>query len=147
MRFRRRFEVAAPAAAVAEFHRSRASLEAITPPFVPLRVERAPERLAAGDEMVLRMWLGPVPVRWVARVEESGPGGFVDRQVEGPFRSWRHRHGFRALAEGRTEVVDEIEAEIGGGLLDRLVAAAMWLGLPALFAFRGWKTRRLLERR
>ncbi len=146
MRFRRRFEVAAPIAAVAEFHRSRASLEAITPPLVPLRVERAPERLAAGDEMVLRMWLGPVPVRWVARVEESGPGGFVDRQVEGPFRSWRHRHRFRELADGRTEVVDEIEAEIGGRLRDRLVAAGMWIGLPALFAFRGWKTRRLLER-
>ncbi len=110
-----------------------------------MRVEEAAERLSAGDRMVLRMWMGPVPVRWVALIEESGPDGFVDTQIEGPFRRWRHRHRFKALAGGRTEVVDEIEAELGGGLLDRLVAAAMWVGLPLLFAYRGWKTRRLLE--
>jgi hypothetical protein len=28
-----------------------------------------------------------------------------------------------------------------------VIGLAMWLGLPFLFAFRAWKTRRLLEPR
>ena len=26
-----------------------------------------------------------------------------------------------------------------------LVGVLMWIGMPALFAYRGWKTRRMLE--
>jgi ligand-binding SRPBCC domain-containing protein len=84
-------------------------------------------------------------VRWEARVEEVSPTGFLDRQVRGPFEAWAHRHSFVAVDEETTGIVDEVEAQLKWHALWGLVGLAMWLGLPLLFAYRGYKTRRLLE--
>lgn len=144
MRFRRSFHVDAPAGRVVEFHRAAASLAAITPPLGPVRVEAPGGTLDSGDEVVLHMWVGPVPVRWVARIEEVAADGFLDRQVEGPFASWVHRHRFFAEGASRTRVEDEVVGQLKRHLLWGPVGLAIWLGLPALFAFRAWRTRRLL---
>ena len=154
MRFERSFSVEAPLDEVAAFHGSAASLKAITPPMVPMRLLEIPETLAPGQEMSFKMWLGPVPVVWRAGLEalgdaESASGevaGFVDRQLQGPFESWVHTHRFVAEGPGRTRVEDRIEARVRKHLLWGPLAYKMWLGLPVLFAYRRWKTRRLLER-
>lgn len=143
--YRHTFRVQAPQAEVAAFHAAASSLGAITPPLLPMQLHHAPERLGQGDEMSFTLWMGPLPVRWLARVEEASPGGFVDRQVAGPFGAWTHRHRFLAVDEATTEVVDEVEARLKAHPLWGAVGLAMWLGLPLLFAYRGWKTRRLLE--
>jgi ligand-binding SRPBCC domain-containing protein len=146
MKFQRTFRVQAPLARVADFHRQAASLKAITPPLIPMQLHRAPEQMADGDEMEFAMWLGPLPVRWLARVEDVSDEGFLDRQLRGPFAQWAHRHTFVRVDEGTTEVIDEVKARLKPHLLWGPVGLAMWLGLPLLFAFRGWQTRRLLER-
>jgi len=146
VRYRHSFRLHAPRDAVAEFHRRGESLAAITPPGLPMRFLGAlPERLATGDTMSFRMWVGPVPVTWTARIEDVGPEGFVDRQLAGPFASWVHRHRFVAEAEGTTVVEDEIEARLAPHPLWGPVGLAMWVGLPLVFAWREWKTRRLLS--
>ena len=145
MRFQHRFRVRAPRARVAEFHTQSVSMAAITPPPMIVRVHRAPERLGSGDEMDFTLWAGPVPLRWVARIENASPEGFTDRQVRGPFASWRHNHGFVCVSEVETDVVDQVEAELKRHPFWWLAGALMWIGMPALFAYRGWKTRRILE--
>jgi ligand-binding SRPBCC domain-containing protein len=95
--------------------------------------------------MEFTVWLGPLPVRWKARVEDVSATGFVDRQVVGPFAAWVHRHTFAQLAGGGTGVLDEVEARLKPQALWGLVGLAIWIGLPLLFAYRGWTTRRLLE--
>ena len=145
MKYRHTFRVRAPLADVAGFHTSAASLKAITPPLIPMQLHQAPQRMGDGDEMGFTMWMGPLPVRWEARVEDVSPTGFLDRQVRGPFETWAHRHTFVQIAEDSTEVLDEVEASLKPHVLWSLVGLAMWLGLPLLFAYRGWKTRRLLE--
>ena len=145
MRFRHTFQVRASVCKVAAFHTAAANMKAITPPLIPMRLHQAPVDLAEGDEMSFTMWLGPMPVRWVAEFEEVSTSGFVDRQQEGPFRSWQHRHSFVKIEAEITEVLDEVEAELRPHFLRGPVGLAMWLGLPLLFAYRGWKTRRLLE--
>jgi ligand-binding SRPBCC domain-containing protein len=145
VKYQHTFRVRAPLADVVRFHTSAASLEAITPPLVPMQLHHAPEQMGDGDEMEFTMWLGPLPVRWVARVEDVSPAGFLDRQVRGPFEAWAHRHTFVQVEEGTTEVSDEVEARQKPQALWELVGLAMWLGLPLLFAYRGRKTRRLLE--
>ncbi len=97
------------------------------------------------DEMDFTMWVGPLPVHWVARVEDVSPTGFLDRQVRGPFASWAHHHSFVAVDEAATQVIDEVDAQLKPHLFWRSVGLAMWLALALLFAYRGWKTRRLLE--
>ena len=145
MKYRHTFQVRAPLADVVEFHTSASSLKAITPPLIPMQLHHAPEQMDDGDEMGFTMWMGPLPVRWEARVEDVSPAGFLDRQVRGPFGAWAHRHTFAQLGEGESEVLDEVEASLKPHALWGAVGLAMWLGLPLLFAYRGWKTRRLLE--
>ena len=143
--YRHRFNVRAPLAQVAEFHAQSASMGAITPPPIIAQIQRAPARLAEGDEMEFTLWLGPLPLRWLARIEDVSPTGFVDRQVRGPFAEWRHRHSYNELPDGGTEVLDEITVTPQAHPFWGLVGRLMWLNLPILFAYRGWKTRRILE--
>ena len=71
MKYAHRFRVEAPLAAVAEFHSRSASMPAITPPPMIVRVHAAPAVLAEGDTMDFTLWAGPIPVRWVARIEDA----------------------------------------------------------------------------
>lgn len=145
MKYEHRFRVRAPLAAVADFHRMAASMPAITPPPMIVRVHRAPAQLGSGDEMDFTLWAGPVPLHWLARIEDASPAGFTDRQLRGPFAAWAHRHSFVRVTDEITEVVDQVEATLKKHPFWGLAGAAMWAGMPLLFAFRGWKTRRLLE--
>jgi len=147
MKYEHRFRVRAPLAAVAEFHSRSASMPAITPPPMIVRVHAAPPRLGEGDEMDFTLWAGPLPLRWLAKIENVSPGGFTDRQLRGPFAAWTHRHSFVRIAERETEVVDEVQAEVKRHPFWGPVGLLMWAGMPLLFAFRGWRTRQLLERK
>jgi ligand-binding SRPBCC domain-containing protein len=146
MNFTRSFEVRAPLAQVRDFHARAASLVTLTPPLMPMQLEHAPSVLQSGDTMTFRVWLGPLPIRWTARIEDAGLAGFTDRQLAGPFAEWVHRHAFEPTGPRTTRVIDSIRARLRQHLLWGPAGLAMWIGLPLLFAFRGWKTRRLLER-
>ncbi len=145
MKYHHTFIVKAPIETVAAFHRQSSSMAAITPPPVIVRIHQAPALLKDGDEMDFTLWLGPLPIHWLARIEQASPTGFVDRQLRGPFTQWVHTHTFRAIDPTTTEVIDEVEVVPGTNPFWRLVGYGMWFNLPILFAFRGWKTRRLLE--
>ncbi len=145
MQYRHTFQVRAPLARVVDFHGASSSLKAITPPLIPMQLHRAPATLGDGDEMAFTMWLGPLPVRWEARVEDVSAAGFLDRQLRGPFASWAHRHRFVTVGEAATEVLDEVEARLKPHLFWGAVGLVMWIGLPLLFAYRASKTRQLLE--
>lgn len=148
MKFTRSFRVARPRAEVAAFHRRASSLKSITPPFAPMRfLAPLPAELSSGDEMTFQLWMGPIPVRWQARIENLSEAGFWDRQLAGPFASWLHHHRFEEDGPGATLVHDEIEADLSRHPLWFGVGLAMWVTLPGLFAYRGWQTRRLLEGR
>ena len=67
MNYHHRFRVQASLARVAEFHSHAASMAAITPPPIVVKVQRAPAVLADGDEMAFTMWLG-LPVLFAFRV-------------------------------------------------------------------------------
>lgn len=145
MHYNHRFEVAAPHQQVVAFHRRSASMGAITPPPVIVRVHEAPELLTEGDEMRFTLWLGPLPLHWHARIEDTTEMGFLDRQLSGPFKRWDHRHRFEVIDEQNTAVIDEITAELSANWFWKIVGMGMWLNLPLLFAFRAWKTKRLLS--
>jgi ligand-binding SRPBCC domain-containing protein len=147
MIFRHSFTVAAPIQAVAEFHAASTSMAAITPPPIIVKIRQAPAQLAEGDEMDFTMWLGPVPVHWLASIGQVSPAGFTDRQVRGPFKCWQHRHSFVAVDEQNTRVDDQVTYSIQRHPWWGPVGLGMTLGLPVLFAFRGWKTKKLLNGR
>ena len=145
MKFEHRFRVRASVEEVAVFHSNPASMAAITPPPIVARIHSAPQTLASGDRMAFTLWAGPVPIHWDAAIEDASGEGFTDRQISGPFATWSHRHGFQRVDAGATDVVDRVEATYKKSLWWGLVGRLMWLGMPALFAYRAGKTRKLLE--
>jgi ligand-binding SRPBCC domain-containing protein len=145
MKYVHRFVVQAPLSAVKHFHTRASTLKDITPPLIFMQVHNAPAVMGEGDTMDFTMWLGPIPIRWCARIENEHPRGFWDRQVSGPFASWLHHHSFAPLGPDQTEVLDEVEATLHSNWYYRIVGVAMWVGLPLLFAYRSWRTRSLLQ--
>jgi ligand-binding SRPBCC domain-containing protein len=143
--FQHRFRVHAPVAKVSEFHQDPRALKSLTPPPVFVQLHRA-EPLAEGSKVDFTLWLGPLPVRWVAVHSLVDPKhGFSDTQLIGPFKLWFHRHSFMPIDAHTTEVVDEIEAAHTNHLLWGLISRLMWLNLPILFWYRARLTRRKIE--
>ncbi len=143
-KYNHKFVLDAPIESVRDFHCHSSSMGAITPPPIIVRIHEAPEVLEDGDQMDFTMWMGPLPIRWVAEIEKHQPDSFIDRQLRGPFTLWEHRHTFIAVDENRTEVHDEVSAILSTNWFWRALGFGMWLNMPVLFAFRAWKTKRIL---
>lgn len=114
----RRQLVPAPRAEVFAFFADAHNLEAITPEFLRFRVTTpGPIPMAPGTRIEYRLSLYGVGFRWRTHIEIWEPGvRFVDVQLSGPYRSWRHTHEFED-APGGTRVSDRVEYELPLGPL------------------------------
>lgn len=136
------FVVPASLERVAEFHRDARALKKLTPPPMIARMHLV-EPLAEGSRARFTLWLGPIPIRWLAvhsRVDALH--GFTDTQVSGPMKFWQHTHQFTALDEKTTRVSEHIEYEHKAGLpglFTRILFSRV--GLRFLFAYRALVTR------
>ncbi|MCS3918348.1 hypothetical protein Q2T83_17660 [Fervidibacter sacchari] len=146
MKFRHAFKISAPIAVVVAFHRDPVNLVALAPFPVWVKLLSAPRLLRAGDEVEFCVWVGFIPIRWVARIVQIDEASFTDVQILVPFRHWVHRHRFVPQSDGTTLIVDEIDAALSWHPIRLLVGLLMWLGLPLLFAYRRKATQRLISR-
>jgi ligand-binding SRPBCC domain-containing protein len=111
---------------VFSFYADAFNLEAITPPWLGFRVVTpGPIEMQPGAMIEYRLKLHGIPVRWLTEIEIWEPGRrFVDIQVRGPYRLWRHTHSFED-DPGGTRVRDSVSYEIPlgplGELADRLM--------------------------
>jgi ligand-binding SRPBCC domain-containing protein len=65
--------------------------------------------ISLGEEVTWRAWHLGIPLQMTSRITEMRiPDYFVDEQVRGPFRRFRHVHEFSQDAAGTT-MVDRIE--------------------------------------
>lgn len=77
--------------------------------------------ISLGEEVTWRAWHFGVPIRMTSRITQmEAPDFFVDEQVKGPFRRFRHVHEFGEDSEGTT-MVDRVEFAAPFGLLGRVV--------------------------
>jgi ligand-binding SRPBCC domain-containing protein len=99
------------------------NLNRITPPWLRFRIVTPGEiTMAPGTIIEYRLRLRGVPIRWRTRITEwQPPHRFVDEQVSGPYRRWRHEHSFEPDPHG-TRARDRVEYDVAGGrIVDRLV--------------------------
>ena len=125
-RLRRRQQVGGDLRKVFAFFKSPHNLEAITPPWLRFRVIEASDReVREGTRIAYRLRLNGIPVRWESRIAEYRENEmFADEQLVGPYRSWYHRHLFRAVPGG-VEIEDAVEYRMPFGLLGRLAHALL----------------------
>lgn len=144
---RREQTLDSPMDKVFAFFAEPANLEAITPAWLRFRIHTA-GAIRMGSGTLIRYalrWRG-LPLSWTTRIAEwNPPNGFVDVQLQGPYRLWEHTHNFQAVGSG-TEVRDVVRYALPFGLLGRL-AHAGWVraDLNTIFDYRAQKVSELLE--
>jgi ligand-binding SRPBCC domain-containing protein len=117
--FKAELWVPRPRDEVFEFFADAANLDAITPPWVRFRtVTPAPIKMGVGTIIDHRLRIRGFPVRWRSKITAwEPPRRFVDEQVRGPYRLWRHEHEFEEH-NGGTLVRDHVQYAV---LFDFLV--------------------------
>ena len=134
---------------VFEFHEQPNALSLLTPPWEQARVIRPANISDVGSRAVVEMDVfGLFTKKWVAEhTVYNPPNLFEDIQIEGPFKSWRHRHIVEPHPDGAV-LRDEITYEPPLGFLGRLISPLLVeRRLEKVFNYRHEVTRRWCETR
>ncbi|PHJ57845.1 cyclase [Nostoc linckia z18] len=144
LHFKHSSVINAPPEVVWKFHERPDILKLLTPPWQPVQVVRRDGGLDVGAITEFRLFLGPVPLTWLARhIEHEKYRLFVDEQISGPFESWIHRHEFEPEDSGKTRLTDAISFSMPGGETVEFISG--WLvqaQLEAMFRYRHYITKR-----
>jgi ligand-binding SRPBCC domain-containing protein len=98
------------------------NLETLTPPWLRFRIVTPPPiQMRQGTTIDYRLRVFGVPIRWSSEIEVwRPPFEFVDIQVKGPYKLWRHTHRFQEC-QGGTRISDTVNYSLPLGPLGRLV--------------------------
>jgi len=119
------------------------NLEAITPPWLRFRVREASEEpLREGSRIRYRLKVHGIPFSWTSLISKwDPPHVFVDEQLKGPYRLWRHTHSFESLGDA-TLVGDHVEyAMLGGRLINSFFVRR---DLERVFDYRAERLKALM---
>lgn len=140
------------------FHSGVSGLEAVTPDWLGLRVERVigpdgaadPDILESGSEIALSIrpfGVGPRQ-HWTSvitdRERKNGAAYFRDEMVHGPFDRWEHTHSFFADGD-RTIIRDRVAYDLPFGPLGDAAEPLSTPGFAAMFRTRHQLAKARLE--
>ena len=143
----RRQEIPRPRSDVFEFFSDPFNLERITPGFLRFQIlSSRPIVLAAGTHLEYSLALFGVRFHWETLIEQWLPEErFVDVQLRGPYKLWRHTHTFTKMGNDRTLMADRVEYALPGGVVAKpahtLLVAPI---LKRIFDYRGRMIDRML---
>ena len=147
MRYVAESTINAPPERVFAFHELPDALERLTPRWAGSRVITHAPTVGVGSRTVCDIRVAPFV--WVrtelVHTACDRPRMFVDEQVRGPFRAWRHQHIVTPEGDG-AKLTDIVDVEPPLGFLGRLFAPVLILPrLRRLFAYRHDVTRAWCE--
>jgi ligand-binding SRPBCC domain-containing protein len=131
-----------PVEQVFDFFADAHNLEAITPPRLKFHIlTPGPIKVQTGTLIEYRLKLYGLPLHWRTRIENwNPPYEFVDTQLSGPYKVWRHLHRFHAETRkgvDGTLMIDHVDYQLPFGPLGRLTQA-LWVGrdVEGIFTYR-----------
>lgn len=136
-RFHRELTLPLHRRAVFDFFSRAENLERITPPWLGFRILTPPPiQLEEGACIAYSLRLHGIPLRWLTRIDEwDPPRRFVDVQLRGPYRVWRHTHTFEETTLG-TRIVDDVEYALPWGPLSRFFRPFVERDIRKIFDYR-----------
>jgi len=130
--------VRASAEEVFAWHQQPAAFQRLQPPWEKVEVIHKEGGIQDGDRVTLKAYIGPFSTRWMVKhYDFIPPKQFCDLQVKGPFRYWKHIHGFRSQGDGTSYLRDTLNYALPFGLPGYLMGKRMIRRrLEKLFRFR-----------
>jgi ligand-binding SRPBCC domain-containing protein len=138
-------QVARPLPEVFDFFSRAENLEALTPPWLNFKILNVkPQPVQQGTLISYSLRVHGIPLRWTSEIIEwEPPHRFVDLQLRGPYKLWRHEHRFAAKAGG-TLISDTINLALPLGALGQLAyKIKVKSDVEEIFTFRKEKIRTL----
>jgi ligand-binding SRPBCC domain-containing protein len=134
-----------PLPEVFDFFSRAENLEVLTPPWLNFKILGVkPQPVQQGTLINYSLRVHGIPLRWTSEITEwEPPHHFVDLQLRGPYKLWRHEHRFEAR-EGGTLIADTINLALPLGFLGQLAyKIKVKSDIEKIFAFRKEKIRAL----
>ncbi len=142
MRFFKRSLMPASAARVFAFHEESGALAKLIPPWERVTIVQGPTSLAVGTHVILKQWLGVIPITIESEHVSCNPGhAFVDQMLRGPFHRWVHEHRFEGINETASWLVDDIEYSLPLEPLSLPMASLVQTRVERMFIWRHDVTR------
>ncbi len=138
-------QVSRPLPEVFDFFSRAENLETLTPPWLNFKIlEVKPQPVQQGTLIHYSLRIHGIPLRWTSEIVEwEPPHRFVDLQLRGPYKLWRHEHRFEAR-DGGTLIADTINLALPLGALGQIAyKIKVKSDVEEIFAFRKEKIRSL----
>ncbi len=104
-----------------QFLTKPANIISVSPIMPSLRFHSPKLMLGKGQIIHFDLSYGLFKLSWASKITKFEPYTLIeDTLVEGPFKKWIHRHNFEAHGK-KTVIQDEIEYEVGLGLLGKIM--------------------------
>jgi len=117
-RLERQVDIAIDADTLWQFIATPRNLDQITPPELKFRIiSDVPDQMY--DGLLIRYQIS-IPLfgkrEWLTEISDIVPGeSFVDTQLEGPYKSWRHFHKLEPIGGDSSRMIDWIDYELPFG--------------------------------
>ena len=121
------------------------NLETITPEWLHFKIRSVePEPIRQGTLIHYSLRMHGIPLRWTSEIIVwEPPYRFVDMQLRGPYKLWRHEHRFEARNDG-THMRDTVELALPFGLIGEMAyKIRVRAEVREIFEFRERKIREM----
>ena len=141
--FERQLDLPVSAEKGFSWHERPGALDRLIPPWERVSVLKWGDGIRDGSTVELAQRLGPLELKWVVKHHGYEAGqAFRDKQLSGPFVSWKHLHEFRPEGDCNGVLTDRIAYQVPGGILGRLLGGILIKQkLNNMFTYRHNTTR------